>query len=312
MRDYEIFEVVVHVIQASYNKSSIINIHRNHKIRCKIGILREFDVFVEAMINDFKINIAIECKNYKNRIKIEQIDSFETKCNSVPSISNKVYVAKNGFQSGAVKAAEMYSIDLYTLKSISEEELNSWFGIQLPRPVSITRYLRNVFLQRDGKNLFTMNPNDFEKFIFNEENPIGIQLIQYLNSKLKFKPYTYSIEPSPDSSESSTNFAQIEIDSPNSSILIKGIKYNFFKVIVIIEDTISPIKCISSLDSYQKLNAKNQTAKTATLVYESGEIRSFVKKVGEKKVEIYDLVDGKFKLYADIEVTKNLPLDNND
>ncbi len=77
-----------------------------HRMTNSIGIKRELDVY------DVTSCKAIECKNYTYPISIEKIEAFEKKCDRLPDIKERVYVAASAYQRGARQIAEAGNIKL--------------------------------------------------------------------------------------------------------------------------------------------------------------------------------------------------------
>lgn len=301
MKEYEIFETVVHLIQTYLIDNTSTQIHQNHKMKCVHGVLREFDVVIEGEFNGMDIKIAIECKDYQKKVGIEKIEAFKAKCDSFPSISKRVFVSKRGFQSGAITIAQSNGIELYTLSKVTREELFEWFGINLPTPVVITQYLRNVSIELKNGHLLSLDTNSMYNLIFDEKNPLGINVLEYLKDKFSsFNDITVIENNAVESDYSSYN-----INCDNTSFLINGKKNPVFNLQVVLETNYEERHPVLSLNSYQNLEKNKRKIKSATMIYESGEIKSFVKQEGDSKIEIYLKKGSEFILIGDIEITRN-------
>ena len=116
-------EQLVAAVQATIAPNEQVQIFKNYKVKNKNDIEREFDVWVETIVQKTTICIAIECKDYKSKVSVEKVDAFNTKCLDVPQINKKIMVSPKGFQSGARKTAEKHGIELYTLDDVPIESI---------------------------------------------------------------------------------------------------------------------------------------------------------------------------------------------
>lgn len=124
-------EQLVKLIQETLKNSPDTKVYSNHKIKDNSGSLREIDVFIDSIINKFNIKIAIECKEYKSPVSVDKIEAFITKCQRIPEINKRIFVSQSGYQSGAVKAAQEFGIELYNIDNIPSEVILSWFPIKM-------------------------------------------------------------------------------------------------------------------------------------------------------------------------------------
>jgi hypothetical protein len=116
----------------------------NHLIKNLEGYTRQFDVFMKSTINGFPIEIAIECKEYGNDkpVGVELIESFQCKCQRVPSINSKAFVSRTGYTKGAIKAAKVFGVSLFNIETVSSSDL-----LEIVKPLNFylqKRYLRIV------------------------------------------------------------------------------------------------------------------------------------------------------------------------
>lgn len=109
---------------------------------------------------------------------ISEIHDFRGKCDLVNGISRKIFVAVNGYQSGAKGAAEKFNIDLYDLSEISTQLLSEWVitnEIRLSYP-SETRIGPISFFTKDGRELIYRKEMINRDFCLYEVNKRPIQL----------------------------------------------------------------------------------------------------------------------------------------
>ena len=123
-------EIVIKLIEETLKNSPHTVVHSNYKIKNCGNRYREFDVFIESNINGYVINIAIECKDYKNPVPAKEIEAFETKCNRIKTIHKKVFVSSNGFQAEAINVAKDCGIELQIASKLKPNQILHWFPIK--------------------------------------------------------------------------------------------------------------------------------------------------------------------------------------
>jgi predicted helicase len=119
-------EKLLSLIHETIKDSELTKIYSNRKLSNTAGQLREIDILIETSINGLDIKVAIECKDYKNKVTVEKIEAFNSKCARIPAINKKVLVATSGFQKDAVFAAKDFGIELLDFKKISPSIVLSW------------------------------------------------------------------------------------------------------------------------------------------------------------------------------------------
>ena len=123
-------EKTIRLIQETLKDSVNTEIFNNYKIENESGQKREIDILIVSSINDFKIKIAIECKDYSKKVPVKEIEAFQSKCDRIKEINKKVFVSTNGYQTDAINTANYYGIELHTANKFSQEDIKSWFPIQ--------------------------------------------------------------------------------------------------------------------------------------------------------------------------------------
>ncbi|MCP4548620.1 MAG: restriction endonuclease [bacterium] len=85
---------------------------------------REIDVLLTSSVAGYPVRIAIECKNYRNKIKSEKIDGFVGKLADVgiPAV-NGIYVTTTGYRSDALKLAKESGIRALVLEGLDRERI---------------------------------------------------------------------------------------------------------------------------------------------------------------------------------------------
>jgi predicted helicase len=126
-------ERVVRLIEESYKDSANTHIFSNYKLPNKDGQEREIDILIISKINGFEVCIAIECKDYNSKVSVDKIDSFQGKCSRLPQIHRKIFVSANGYQKGAVLAANDFGIELLTGQSLTAAYISQLIPIRQNR-----------------------------------------------------------------------------------------------------------------------------------------------------------------------------------
>lgn len=86
---------------------------------------REIDVLLSKIIADTEIYIPIECKNYKDKIEVKEIDAYFGKLTYLGLDVNKaIFVSVNGYTSGAKNSASYFGIKLLTFNGLSEDRMS--------------------------------------------------------------------------------------------------------------------------------------------------------------------------------------------
>ncbi|MCH4243346.1 restriction endonuclease [Acinetobacter gerneri] len=125
-KDYE--EFVQTLYQAIIKSESFnlpghknIDVEINKFILDKNGIERQFDIYWEYTLADITYKTVIECKDYKQKISIEKIDSFIGKISDIPGLRG-LFASKNGYQSGALTKAQQHNIELLIVRSQNDSD----------------------------------------------------------------------------------------------------------------------------------------------------------------------------------------------
>lgn len=174
----------------------------NQRIKGQSGLRHQIDVYWEFVDRDGMLSrVAIECKHYSNRVKIGNVRDFFGVLKDIGDIKG-VLITKVGFESGAVKFAEHYDIQL---KEIRFPEEKDWRGrlkdlplkIVAPKPIVLrrriapdTRWLIQEQKVSPGSRFFSCSlPLKFEDEI-NVYDERGRKLIDFLEMKRDL-PYQF-------------------------------------------------------------------------------------------------------------------------
>ncbi len=87
---------------------------------------REIDVLLTAAVEDQPVKVAIECKNQRKPVSLEQIDAFVGKLQDVGIPSHLgIYVSVNGYTGGAVERARKAGIGTLVLTGLTKNRLSA-------------------------------------------------------------------------------------------------------------------------------------------------------------------------------------------
>lgn len=86
---------------------------------------REIDVLLTKIIADTEIYIPIECKNYKDKIEVKEIDAFYGKLIYLGlDVTKAIFISVNGYTSGAKESASYFGVKLLTFKGLTEDRMS--------------------------------------------------------------------------------------------------------------------------------------------------------------------------------------------
>jgi hypothetical protein len=118
-KDGKLFESLVAIIEQAKSTSPNLSFETHKRISDRItGESREIDILITITAEHHKVFIAIECRDHRRPITINQVEGFITKC-SHTGINKGIFVSSTGFTKSALKKANFYGIDSLTLKEIS-------------------------------------------------------------------------------------------------------------------------------------------------------------------------------------------------
>lgn len=140
------------------------DIRRNVHIRgTKSGELRQVDILVDRKIGDFSLNIAIDCKCYKRKVTVSDVDRFLGMLGDI-RVSKGVLVTTKGYSKTAHRRAQHESRDI-ELRILPPERLSEFqhIGTAFPwrEPVGAVVSTPEGWVadnQPSGSSLFTMYP----------------------------------------------------------------------------------------------------------------------------------------------------------
>jgi hypothetical protein len=122
---YEKFAQSVYQTLLNNEDIKTTEVQHNLNIEGRSGCKHQIDVYWEYEIADVLHRVAIECKNYNtSNISIGRIRDFFGALNDIGNISG-IFVCKSGYQSGAIKFADYYGINLKELRAPTDKD---WEG----------------------------------------------------------------------------------------------------------------------------------------------------------------------------------------
>lgn len=107
-----LYQSIVDLEDNGYRK---IRVERDVKITGKSGVKHQIDVYWECELFGITHKTIIEVKDWKNKVKKEQIMSFYEKLQDIQGLPMGIFVAKNGFQQGAIDYASFHGIKLASI-----------------------------------------------------------------------------------------------------------------------------------------------------------------------------------------------------
>lgn len=170
MQKWKFFEQIISLIEHGLKTDESTIVSHDIRLIDQLGIKRQIDVYIVTQINGHPVRVVVECKDHANRIKLKDIDDFDSKTKRL-AIDKRIYVAKTGYQAGAVKAAKALGIELCTLSDISSETVKSWLqipGLQLIN--HLYNFLNIRFNLKKDTNINTISkPFDIESSIYSND-----------------------------------------------------------------------------------------------------------------------------------------------
>lgn len=149
------------------NQNIAETIHVQHDVTLKGKTTsHQIDVYWEFDLNGIQYRTIIQAKDWKNKVKKEQMLAFKAILDDLPVGTNGIFVARNGFQSGAIEVAQAHGIAIYELREPIDAdwgdtitEINIKMLIQFPR-------CKNLNLQIDQN---WVSENDIDTYLLNDQ-----------------------------------------------------------------------------------------------------------------------------------------------
>jgi Restriction endonuclease len=100
-----------------------VQVTKNRKIVGPDGP-REIDVLLESTIGPFRTCIAVECRDYRRKLNVQDVDGFESKMRDIKATQG-IMVTRLGYSRTALQKARRVGIGLYTLNDSPESFRNA-------------------------------------------------------------------------------------------------------------------------------------------------------------------------------------------
>jgi hypothetical protein len=126
----------------------------------------DVDVLAEETVDGITSITVCECKNWKARIPKEIVHSFRTVM--LETGANKGYIiSREGFQSGAIEAAEATNINLVTFEQFQERHFEKWYRNRLWAIEDAIKNF-NVYYEPLGRPGYHLLATDDERAAYDE------------------------------------------------------------------------------------------------------------------------------------------------
>lgn len=145
-KDYEKFVASIHEVIINAEKTSHlqnIKIELNKKITDNFGIHREFDIYWKFKIGEIDYETIIECKDYKNKVSIDKIDSIIGKIKDISKKLTAIFATTQGYQKGAKEKAQKNGIELLIIREQKESDWHAKDGTPYIKDVNIRLIIDN-------------------------------------------------------------------------------------------------------------------------------------------------------------------------
>jgi hypothetical protein len=134
-----------------------------------------FNIFDSNIENDNFLKYESEYGTYKEKVDIEVIEAFNSKCKDIPEIHKGIIVSSNGFTAGAQTKAQFYGIDLYQIGDVPLKKIfNSVDLFYTQCKVEMAPQYRAI-LENDNPTA-PYSDNGIFKFLDNNE----VEMVRYL------------------------------------------------------------------------------------------------------------------------------------
>lgn len=165
MKKGKLLEQIIKAIQEMVNDSKYTKVSSNALLKDKNGIMREIDVLVVCEQQHVKTSTALECKEYKRKVGITVVDALIGKYIDLPTINNKILIARNGFSEPAKEKAKANGI---TLCNIDEVINGDSIRIKCPNIGQIKYKINRITIETIYGNFQDVNLNEENNLVWGE------------------------------------------------------------------------------------------------------------------------------------------------
>ena len=124
--DWKKFEELAASIQAELAPEA--KVSANARLRGKSGKLRQIDVLIEQETGQYKLRIVVDCKDHKNPVDVNDIESFLGLIQDVGAHKGAM-VAANGFTETAKIRATAAGLDLFRVVDTANHKWRTYVSI---------------------------------------------------------------------------------------------------------------------------------------------------------------------------------------
>lgn len=159
MRQGYLFETLLRLVREALRDQPTHQIRQNVKLLDRTGGKREFDLVMESKIDEFTARIIFECKDTRSPVKVEKIEAFKIKIDSLPDANHAVFVSRSGFQKQAIKKAKEFGITLISMREINNEKVSAMLAVLQMQLRQLDFRLHKTWYFSDGErhDAFALN-----------------------------------------------------------------------------------------------------------------------------------------------------------
>ncbi|MFN8396478.1 MAG: restriction endonuclease [Bacteroidia bacterium] len=150
MKQGRLFETLVRLMREALNEQAGVLVKQNERLRDLTGELREFDVVLETMVNEFPARVVFECKDTRSPVTVGKMEAFIAKIQSIPGVGGGVYVSRSGFQRQAQKKARAAGITLISMRVVDQEKVSGMLAVLRMRLRQLDFELQRVWFHSKG------------------------------------------------------------------------------------------------------------------------------------------------------------------
>ncbi|WP_115712735.1 restriction endonuclease [Legionella sainthelensi] len=120
------FEKLAADIQKKLSPNAVVT--HNDKIKGRSGRVRQIDISIKQKIGQFDVLIVIDCKDYKKRVDIKDVESVIGQVQDVMAHQGAI-ISSSGFTKTAKERAMLAGIKIYELSDSLPNKLTKDIGL---------------------------------------------------------------------------------------------------------------------------------------------------------------------------------------
>ncbi|RPH96666.1 hypothetical protein EHM69_00515 [candidate division KSB1 bacterium] len=125
-----------HIFQGMLEQDSVKTLDVKHDVSIKgITTVHQIDVFWRFEMGGVEYSTVVQCKNWSRRVSKGEILEFKGVLDDLPYQPRGIFVARSGYQKGAIEVAEANGIELYELRYPHRKDVEPFArsqGINIP------------------------------------------------------------------------------------------------------------------------------------------------------------------------------------